>query len=58
MSPKEKFEELRKDYSHEYITKVARNMTLHYAGIGQKQLRDFWSQVEEISIFNKTKTDE
>ena len=52
MSPKEKFEQLDKEYSYSYIVEVARNMTLYYTGIGQKELRQFWSEVEDIANIN------
>lgn len=53
MSPQEKYEQLKIEYSNEYIEKVANTMTMHYTGIGQTQLREFWSQVEDIAITNK-----
>jgi hypothetical protein len=52
MSPHEKFEDLNKDYSTAYIVEVAQYMTLYYTGIGQRELRQFWSQVEDIANFN------
>lgn len=52
VSPREKYEQLSKDYSPEYISEVAENMTLHYTGIGNSELREFWSQVEDIANFD------
>ena len=54
MSPKEKFEQLDKEYSCIYIVEVARNMILYYIGTGQKELRQFWSEVEYIANINIT----
>lgn len=52
MRPREKYEQLSKTYSSTYALQVAENMTLHYTGIGAEQLREFWSEVEDIANFD------
>lgn len=52
MSPQQKFEELRKDYSVETIIQVATTMILYYIGIGQNELQQFWREVGDIAKNN------
>lgn len=52
MKPREKYTQLKEQYSDAYIAEIANTMTLYYAGIGQDELRQFWSQVGDTANYN------